>query len=188
MGTRKRENIRMCKKYRVINRGSHSSLQTLTWEDVNLPLDAIKNWEFEEVIDINSHWISNKNDVVSYINEEFTGVFEGVLHDDDGYNRFHRDDKEKVECLSLEFKIKSVLVNWRRLHDNVELDWEIGTHWKDKKWHIFYGIDKICFNFNEHFIESGFGHFSSKEKAEQFYQYMKEDIDKYFKMRKELKF
>jgi DNA polymerase sigma len=30
--------------------------------------------------------------------------------------------------------------------------------------------------------------FSSEEKAKQFYEYMKEYIDKYFKMRKELKF
>jgi hypothetical protein len=145
------------------------------WEKSTAPINSLTILDFEEVVDTNSHWKRSDDSMTCRI---FPGE----------WNIFHYDDKDKVKCLELETEIKSTLLNWRRLHDNVELDWKVGTHWKDKKWHIFYGIDKICFNFNEHFIESGFGHFSSKEKAKQFYGYMKHDIDKYFEMRKRLKF
>ena len=96
------------------------------------------------------------------------------------------NDKKKAECLALEFKIKSVLLNWRRLHDDVELNWENST-WK---YYISYDCwyDRIEFFSRSTFISHFFGYFSSDKKAKEFYEYMKDDIHRYFQMRKTLKF
>jgi hypothetical protein len=113
--------------------------------------------------------------------------FSGTYTPDDKYNQFHQDDTEKAECLSLETRIKATIINWRRLHDDVELDWEKGDCHKT---FLVYdsSYDEVSIFETSVFVGEMFGYFSSKEKAQQFYEYMKDDIDRYFKMRKELKF
>ena len=56
--------------------------------------------------------------------------------------------------------------------------------------YIMYDLEnnKITFDWEREFITCEFGYFSTREKAEQFYEYMKDDIRRYFEMRKELKF
>ena len=174
--------------YRVKDKRKINTLQTFetatkTWEDINLSLDAIKNWDFEEVVDTNSHW-KPCEERISFIRTDFNSAIISKVfmnYDMNDSNMFHVDDKKKVECLALEFKIKSVLLNWRRLHDDVELDYN------DNKWYILYW-DGVYLTKSRSKTSSAFGYFSSKEKAQQFYDYMKDDVDKYFKMRKELKF
>lgn len=152
-------------------------------------INVLKELDFEEVVDTNSHWFPKPEEEYIYIDIDYDEIIEDVncSKEFNGYeyvNQFHPDDKQKVECLALGFKIKSVLLNWRRLHDNVGLDWED----EEFKYAIINYKGKIRIDYNENLLADIFGYFSTREKAEQFYEYMKDDIRRYFEMRKELKF
>ena len=152
------------------------------WKESTLTWNNLKDHEFEEEVGINNHWKPKEKELFLTINDGFNGtyLFERGVEDETVSNIFHVDDKKKVECLALEFKIKSVLLNWRRLHDNVELD--------KHKWYLTKAEDGNRLIMKLDNINLSLGAFSSMKKTEKFYDYMKNDIDKYFKMRKELKF
>ena len=135
----------------------------------------LNKFSYKEIIDTNSHWKRSDDDLTCCIplNER--------------WNNFHWEDRDKVKCLTLEMEIKSVLLNWRRLHDDVELGWEDDTakYYCSRNYRIF---NEGNYGFETWEMNSGIGYFSKSKKAHQFYDYMKDDIDRYFKMRKELKF
>jgi len=153
------------------------------WKYSTERINVLKDYDFEEIVDTNSHWKPKEKELFLTINDGFNGtyLFERGVEDETVSNIFHVDDKKKVECLALEFKIKSVLLNWRRIHDDIELDYN------DGKWCILYWSG-IYLTKTRSKTSSVFGYFSSREEAQKFYDYMKDDIDRYFKMRKALKF
>ena len=151
------------------------------WQESSLSINTFVDMYFKEVIGTNNHWKSMGDEYSCYIRADFSGVLKFLLKGEDGRvcpksdaNIFHINDKKKAECLALEFKIKSVLLNWRRLHDDVELNWENST-WK---YYISYDCwyDRIEFFSRSTFISHFFGYFSSDKKAKEFYEYMKDYI------------
>jgi hypothetical protein len=162
------------------------------WYENQDTYNSLKELNFTEVVDTNSHWCPKPEEDYIYIGIDYDEIIEDVdcskkFIGSEYSNQFHPDDKKKVECLALETRIKSTIINWRRLHDDVELDWEDGNAYK--YFIDYHGIDEFINTYSSsNYLGNLLGYFSSEEKALQFYEYMKQDIDKYFEMRKELKF
>jgi hypothetical protein len=152
------------------------------WELCSFLYSRFNAMKFEETKMVNTHWQPEANEEMVYLNSRFDPISTIKDNFPNISNEFHPNDLDKLECLALEFKIKSILMNWRRLHDKDKINFRNTDTYS---YRITYctEMQRVEVLGSSIYLEAGFGLFSSEEKAKQFYDYQKEEIDRYFELR-----